>query len=280
MRLFAVGAVMGLGAMLLLSGCGNGGENTLVLGATTSVQDTGLLDEIVSAFEAQGGYHVTPVVGGSGQILEQAKRGELDVVLTHSPADEAAFVAGGFGLEPRKVMENYFIVAGPPEDPAGVRRTSTVEVAFRAIADTGAPFISRGDASGTHKRELSVWATLGIDPAGRDWYHEYGVGQAQNLLAASDKGAYTLVDSSTMATLRDRVALSAFVTNTEEPNVYTVILVNPDNHSRVNEAAARAFADFLTGTEAQRLIAEFGREEFGDSLFAPLAGDSRAAVTP
>lgn len=280
MRPLAIAAVMGLGAILLLSACGNGGENTVVLGATTSVQDTGLLDELVSAFEEQGGYHVTPVVGGSGDILERARRGELDVVLTHSPAEEADFVAKGYGLEPRKVMENYFVVAGPPDDPAGVGQTSTVEDAFEAIAEAGAPFISRGDNSGTHRRELSVWAMLGIDPTSRDWYQESAVSQGQNLLVASDKGAYTLVDSSTMAALGDRVALKAFVTDTEAPNVYTVTLVNPANHSRVNENAARAFADFLTGTVAQRLIAEFGRAEFGRALFVPLAGDSRAAVTP
>jgi len=273
-------SALAVGVILLLSACGNGGENALVLGATTSVQDTGLLDEIVSGFEEQTGYHATPVVGGSGQVLEQAKRGELDVVLTHSPTDEAAFVAQGYGLEPRRVMENYFIVAGPPEDPAGVARTATIEDAFQAIARAGALFVSRGDNSGTHKRELSVWDALGIDPSGRDWYQEYGVGQAQNLLAASDKEAYTLVDSSTMASLRERVRLTPFVTDTGAPNVYTVTLVNPANHSRVNEAAARAFADYVTGPEAQRLIADFGRKEFGEALFLPLAGDSRTAVTP
>src|SRR3972149_906737 len=119
MRRVATAAVIGFGVLLLLSSCSAGAENTVILGATTSVSDTGLLDEIVAAFEEQSGYHVKPVVGGSGDILERARRGELDVVITHSPADEAGFVAGGFGLEPRQVMENYFIVAGPPDDPAG-----------------------------------------------------------------------------------------------------------------------------------------------------------------
>lgn len=280
MRTPGIVSALAVGAILLLSACGNGGENALVLGATTSVQDTALLDEIVSAFEERSGYHVTPVVGGSGQILEQAKQGELDVVLTHSPTDEAAFVARGYGLEPRKVMENYFVVAGPPDDPAEVAKTSTLQGAFRVIAEAGAPFVSRGDASGTHQRELSIWRSLGIDPAGQDWYQEYGVGQAQSLLAASDKDAYTLVDSSTMAILRVRVRLTPFVTDREEPNVYTVILVNPANHSQINEAAARAFADFVTSPEAQRLIAEFRRAEFGEALFVPLAGDPSTAATP
>ena len=280
MRRVATAAVIGFGVLVLLSGCSAGAENTVILGATTSVSDTGLLDEIVAAFEEQSGYHVKPVVGGSGDILERARRGELDVVITHSPADEADFVAEGFGLEPKQVMENYFIVAGPPDDPAGVAAASTVEDAFRAIADEGAPFISRGDKSGTNKRELAVWEALDIDPTGRDWYQESAVSQGQNALVASDKGAYTLVDSSTMAALQDRVNLKAFVTDTENPNVYTVMLVNPANHRRVNEEAARAFATFLTGAGAQRLISEFGRDEFGEALFVPLAGDPAAAVTP
>ena len=266
--------------LLLLPGCGASAENTLVLGATTSVSDTGLLDELVSAFEEESGYHVTPVVGGSGQIIEQARRGELDVILTHSPTDEAKFIADGEGLQPEKVMENYFIVAGPPDDPAGVAATSTPGEAFRAIADAGATFISRGDSSGTHKRELTIWMALGIEASKHPWYQESAVGQGQNVLVASDKDAYTLVDSSTFITLRDRVHLNAFVTDTVTPNVYTVMLVNPANHARVNEEAARAFAAYLTGRDAQKLISEFGREEFGEALFVPLAGDSRAAVTP
>lgn len=273
---------------LVLPACGADAENTVVLGATTSVSDSGLLDELISAFEDQSdatvtapvSYRVTPVVGGSGQIIEQARRGELDLIMTHSPADEAMFVADAEGLEPRKVMENYFIVAGPPDDPAGVAGTSTLGEAFRAIARAEAPFLSRGDNSGTHKRELSIWQSLGIEASEHGWYQESAVSQGQNLLVASDKGAYTLVDSSTFITLRDRVDLSAFVTDTETPNVYTVTLVNPANHGRVNEEAARAFAEFLTGARGQQIIAEFGQDEFGQALFVPLATSPSTAETP
>jgi tungstate transport system substrate-binding protein len=170
-------------------------------------------------------------------------------------------------------MENFFIVAGPPDDPAGVAAASTVEDAFRAIADAGAPFISRGDKSGTHKRELAVWDALNIEPAGRDWYQESAVSQGQNVLVASDKAAYTLVDSSTMAALRDRVNLTAFVTDTENPNVYTVMLVNPANHRRVNEEAARAFMTFLKGPDAEARLGVRARELV--TLFVPLAGIRR-----
>src|SRR3990172_1829641 len=196
-RLAPATGLIGFAVLLLLVGCGASPEGALVLGATTSVSDTGLLDELVSAFEGESGYHVTPVIGGSGQIIEQARRGELDVIMTHSPADEAKFVADGEGLEPHKVMENYFIVAGPPDDPAGVAGASTPGEAFRAIARAEAPFLSRGDNSGTHRRELSIWKSLGIEPSKHGWYQESAVSQGQNLLVASDKGAYTLVDSST-----------------------------------------------------------------------------------
>jgi tungstate transport system substrate-binding protein len=273
---------------LVLPACGADAENTVVVGATTSVSDSGLLDELISAFEDQSdatvtpavSYKVTPVIGGSGQIIEQARRGELDVIVTHSPADESKFVADGEGLEPHKVMENYFIVAGPPDDPAGVAGASTPGEAFRTIARAEAPFLSRGDNSGTHRRELAIWRSLGIEASEHRWYQESAVSQGQNLLVASDKGAYTLVDSSTFITLQHRVNLSAFVTDTETPNVYTVTLVNPANHSRVNQEAARAFAEFLTSPRGQRIIREFGQEEFGRALFVPLAGPSSTAETP
>ena len=264
-------ASVAIAAAILAGGCGGRAENTVVFGATTSVSDPGLLDELVAGFEEENAYHVTPVVGGSGQIIEQARRGELDVIMTHSPQDEARFVADGEGLGPTKVMANFFILAGPPDDPAGVWNTSTVAEAFMAIAAAEAPFISRGDGSGTHERELATWESLGVDPAGHDWYQESAVNQGQNVLVASEKGAYTLVDSSTMASLRDRVNLTALVTDAESPNVYTVMLVNPANHERVNMKAAQAFAAFLTGPRGQQIIARFGLEESGVALFVPLA---------
>jgi tungstate transport system substrate-binding protein len=270
----------GIATLILLSGCGTSAENRLVLGATTSASDPGLLDELVSEFEQESGYHVTPVVGGSGQIIEQARRGELDVIMTHSPADEATFVADEEGLEPRKVMENFFVVAGPPDDPAHVAGTSTVADAFAAIAAAEAPFVSRGDGSGTHKRELATWEGLGIDPTGSGWYQESAVGQGQNVLVASDKGGYTLVDSSTFISMRDKVELLALITDKDKPNVYTVILVNPEKHGKVNIEAARAWADFVTGSSGQAIIANFGKEKYDEALFVPLANAVRGTSSP
>src|SRR4029453_7508243 len=194
-RLTSLGLVVASLALLTAS-CG-GNDNELILGATTSVQDPGLLDEIVRAFEGVTDYHVKPSVGGSGEVLAKARRGELDVVMTHSPADEDRFIADGEGLDKRPVMSNFFLIAGPEADPAGVRDAGNVSEAFKRIASTQATFISRGDQSGTHQRELSIWSDAGITPQGQPWYQESSTGQGQNLVVAADKDAYTLVDSST-----------------------------------------------------------------------------------
>ncbi len=260
---------LALAAALALAfvACG-GGSDTLVLGATTSLQDTGLLDELVRAYEQQSGYDVKSVVGGSGQILEMARRGEIDVVITHSPEEEERFVKDGDGVDRRPVMENYFLLAGPPDDPAGVTNVTTLSEAFRLIANARLTFISRGDNSGTNVRELSVWREAGIDPHGQSWYQESAAGQGQNLLLASEKGAYTLVDSSTFTVFAQRVRLAAFAIDHQNPNVYSVTRVNAQKHSSVNGQAAIAFADFVTSIDGRCLIANFGREKYGESLFS------------
>jgi tungstate transport system substrate-binding protein len=174
-------------------------------------------------------------------------------------------------MDPRKVMENLFLLAGPADDPARAGDAATLSAAFESIADGGYPFISRGDGSGTNRREISIWKDLAIEPQGQAWYQESAVGQGQNLLVAADRGAYTLVDSATFITFRDRVGLEALLTDFDHPNVYTVTLVNPERHPGVNADAARAFADFLTGPAGRALIADFGRALYGESLFVPLS---------
>jgi tungstate transport system substrate-binding protein len=253
-------------ALLLLASCGGGGDKELILGATTSVQDPGLLDEIVREFEAITEYDVKPIVGGSGQILEMARQGEFDVIITHSPADEDKLLADDEGLDQRTVMRNFFLVAGPEGDPAGAAAAATISDAFERIAAGGHAFVSRGDNSGTHRREQSIWEELGIQPDGEPWYHVSSAGQGQSLLVAADEGAYTLADSSTFTAFRERANLSALFTDREEPNVYSVIRINPDKHD-VNAAGAIAFAEFITSQAGQCLIDEFGAEEYGEPLF-------------
>jgi len=263
-------AVLLTSLALLASSCG-GDDNELILGATTSIQDTGLLDEIVRAFEGVTDYHVKPSVGGSGEVLAQARRGELDIIMTHSPADEDKFIADGEGLDKRPIMRNFFLIAGPEADPAEVRDAGSMSEAFKRIAGTQSAFISRGDQSGTNIRELSIWDQLGIAPEGQPWYQESSTGQGQNLVVASDKDAYTLVDSSTFTVFEKRVGLRALLTDTEKPNVYSVIRVASDKHQNVNATGAIAFAEFSTSPAGQCVIGDFGMEEYGKSLFEPAA---------
>jgi len=246
-------------------------ENELLLGATTSVQDTGLLDELVAAFEEESGYRVKPIVQGSGQVM--ALRGELDVIMTHSPVDEERFIADGYGLERTPVMQNYFLVAGPRDDPADVAGAASLAGAFQEIAESRSAFVSRGDGSGTHRRELAVWADVGVDPAGEGWYRESAAGQGQSALVANDGDAYTLMDSATFATLKERLQIVELFRDASEPNVYSVIRLNAERLDKVNEETADAWVEFMTSERARRLIAEFGRDEFGESLFEPLPLD-------
>ena len=258
------------------SGCGSGNE--LVIGVASSVQDAGLMDVLVDEFKQQypGMGIVKAVPGGSGQLLEMARRGEFDVIIAHSPAAEQEFVAGGDGVERLPFMHNFFLLVGPKDDPAGVGGATTPAAAFKAIAGARARFVSRGDSSGTNVRELVIWREAGVDPAGESWYQESGVGQGPNLQVASDKGAYTLVDSSTWTALEDDVQLVIYLTDAEQPNVYSVTLVNPAKHS-VNESAARDFWDFLTSAAGQAVIRGFGSEQYGQPLFLP--GDLAPAPT-
>lgn len=268
-------------ALLLGASCGSG--NDLIVGVTTSVHDTGLLDVLTEAFREESGYDVAaviPIIAGSGQILELARRGELDAVITHSPQAEAQLISDGDGMDRREIMQNRFVLVGPPDDPAGVRSVATASEALERIAAVERTFISRGDNSGTHIRELALWGRAGIDPMGQSWYQESGAGQGQSLLVASDKGAYTLVDSSTFTVFQERLALEPYVFD-DDPNQYSIIRVSPEKHD-VNEAAALAFADFLTSPIAQRIIAEFGRERYEEPLFvaASIASEGDPAATP
>ncbi len=266
-------------AMLLIASCGSASD--LIVGATTSVHDTGLLDVLTEAFREESGYDVsavTPIIAGSGQILELARRGEVDAVITHSPQAEAGLIADGDGIDRREIMQNLFVLVGPPDDPAGVRSVGTVSAALNRIAAAESTFVSRGDNSGTHLRELALWRQAGIDPVGQSWYQESGGGQGQSLLVTSDKAAYMLVDSGTFAVFEERLELEAYAFD-EQPNQYSVIRVNPDKHD-VNETAALAFAEFLTSAAAQRIIADFGREEYGQPLFVPAGPVGDVTSTP
>jgi tungstate transport system substrate-binding protein len=274
-----MGAPAALLAVVVLSAMSCGVGDELIVASTTSVRDTGLLDELVQEFKQRNpdAGTVKPVAAGSGQLVELARRGEVDVIISHWPEGEAQLIAEDQAIDRRPFMYNFFVVVGPSDDPAGVRAAASPLEAFGLIAEEEALFISRGDGSGTNMRELAIWEEAGIDPTSRSWYQESGAGQAASLLVASDKGAYTLVDGATWTVLEERAELTLYVSDSEVPNLYSVLPVNPDKHD-VNEEAALAFADFLTSPAGQAVIEEFGRQEYDQPLFTP--GNPARKVTP
>jgi tungstate transport system substrate-binding protein len=263
--------------LFLIAACGSGDD--VILATTTSTYDSGLLDVLVPAFEEATGYHVKVIAVGSGQALEMGRRGDADVLLVHAPSAEEAFITDGYGANRRLVMHNGFVVVGPKGDPARVRDASSGRAALQAIAEDEASFISRGDDSGTHKLELSLWEELGFDPVREGWYTEAGQGMAATLQIASQRNAYTISDRATYLALREHLELE--VLNEGDPrllNIYHVMQVNPERFDELNEAGAKAFVAFLVSDEAQALIGDFGVREFGQPLFVPDAGRSEAEL--
>lgn len=255
------------------------GPEEVILATTTSTQDSGLLDVLVPMFNVQTGYRLKPIAVGSGSALALGERGEADVILAHSPAAEAEFLAGGFGVERRTVMHNDFVLVGPTGDPAGISGSSTATEAMAAIAAADAPFVSRGDDSGTHALELRLWERAGIEPGG-GWYTESGTGMGDTLNIANEREAYTIADRGTFLSLRDRLDLRVLVE--ADPallNVYHVITVNPANGPAVNTAGGRALLTFLLDPATQDAIGAFGVERFGEPLFTP-CGDNACGVLP
>ncbi len=250
-------------------------QQDIILATTTSTRDAGLLDSLLPIFERQTGYHVKVVAVGSGQALEMGRRGDADLVLSHAPEAERALTDSGYFVRRRLVMHNEFLIVGPPEDPAGVRGLSDAVTAFERIAGHQAPFVSRGDKSGTHQRELSLWHKAHISlPRPGGWYIEAGQGMGATLQLAGEKGAYTLTDQATYLTWRDKITLGPMVEGDSLLyNVYHVLELNPKNAPRVNVQGARALADFFVAAETQQRIGEFGKARFGRSLFVPDAGN-------
>jgi tungstate transport system substrate-binding protein len=273
-------------ALLPLAACGDDDEDgggaqqsdrPVILATTTSTQDSGLLDVLAPAFERDSGRQVKTVAIGSGEAIELGSRGEADVLLVHSPDDEEAFMKTGKGGERRLVMHNDFVIVGPPDDPAGIKGLTSTE-ALQRIAEEEAPFMSRGDDSGTHNLELKLWDEAGVKPAG-SWYQETGQGMGATLRIADQKRAYTVSDRGTHLSTEDSTDLDVLVEG--EPrllNIYHVIDIDPSAGPRVNAAGGRALAEWIVAPEAQRMIGAFGRKEFGRPLFVPDADRTEEQV--
>jgi tungstate transport system substrate-binding protein len=249
----------------------------VVLASTTSTQDSGLFGQLIPAFErANPRYRIQVIAVGTGEALKLGETKDADVLLVHAKADEEAFVADGFGRERRDVMYNDFVVVGPASDPAGVKAAADTSAAFAAIASAGAKgsalFVSRGDDSGTYKKEVRLWVPAGLDatptPAADGWYLDTGQGMGETLTIASNKQGYTLTDRATYLSMRDALDLEIlFEKDKALLNQYGVIVVAGAKH----EAGGQAFFDWILSAEGQDVIGAFGVSKYGEPLFVPNA---------
>ena len=265
-------ALVGALAILMAVGCGGGGEE-VILATTTSTYDSGLLDALVPDFEDQTDYEVKIIAVGTGQALAMGERGDADVLLVHAPSSELELVESGAAINRQLVMHNDFIIIGPEGDPADIEGTTSAADAFATIHESEATFISRGDDSGTHKREKEIWEDAGLDPEGQSWYKQSGQGMGATLQIANQKDSYTLSDRGTYLALSENLELVVLVEG--DPvlfNVYHVMQVNPDKFDKVNGLGGAAFVDFMISDATQAVIKDFGVDKFGRPLFIPDAG--------
>ena len=265
----SIAAVLALGMIP----AGAADESFIVVASTTSTQNSGFFDYIVPRFRGETGIAVRVVAVGTGQALRLARNGDADVLLVHHRSSEERFVAAGFGVRRFNVMANEFVIVGPASDPAAVRGSTDAARALRRIAGAKTPFLSRGDDSGTHKRELELWRAAEIDArrASGTWYREAGAGMGATLNSAAAMAAYTLTDGATWLAFGNKAGLAVlFEGDPGLANPYGVILVNPKRHPHVKAALGQAFIDWLVGPKGQAAIAAF--RIGGQRAFVPDGG--------
>ena len=252
-------------------------DQSIVVASTTSTQDSGLFDHILPLFEEKTGIDVKVVAQGTGQALDTARRGDADVVFVHAKAQEEKFIDEGFGVKRFDVMYNDFVLIGPKNDPAGISGTKDIAAALTAIETKEAPFVSRGDKSGTHSAELRLWKAAGVDieAAKGPWYKEIGQGMGAALNTASAMNAYVLSDRGTWLSFKNRGELDVVVEGDKRLfNQYGVMLVNPEKHPSVKAEAGQSFIDWLISPEGQAAIGEYKID--GQQLFFPNAEQERS----
>ncbi len=272
-RRLALAAIAGLAAVMAgVATPAPAQEKSIVVASTTSTQDSGLFGYLLPIFKAKTGINVKVIAQGTGQALDTARRGDADVVFVHAKSAEEKFLAEGHGVKRYPVMYNDFILVGPKNDPAGVAGTKDIVAALKAIKAKQAPFVSRGDRSGTHLAELKLWGVAGIDIAKEkgSWYREIGQGMGATLNTAGAMSAYTISDRGTWISFKNKGDLAIAVEGDKRLfNQYGVMLVNPEKHPNVKKELGQAFIDWLISPEGQKTIA--GYKISGQQLFFPNA---------
>lgn len=250
---------------------------TILLSTTTSTEDSGLLNFLLPKFKEDTGIEVKVIAVGTGQALQMGKDGEADILLVHAKESEVEFVEEGYGIERKDVMYNDFILVGPKEDPLGLKDKSPDNIleGLKVIAGEKFTFVSRGDDSGTHKKELNIWKSADIKPEG-DWYLEAGQGMGDVLKITNEKQGYTITDRATYLSMKDDLDLDIIIEGDENLfNQYGIIPVNPevlgDKANQINQEDAKEFMNWIVSEKGQSLIKEFGIEEYGQPLFIPNA---------
>lgn len=262
---------LAVASVLFAGGMANAAD-FITVASTTSTQNSGLFGDILPKFTKATGIDVHVVAVGTGQAIKQATRGDADVLFVHHRPSEEKFVAEGYGVKRYDVMMNDFVIVGPKADPAGVKNEKNVEAAMQSIAKTQASFVSRGDDSGTHKRERSVWKAAGVDlqKASGSWYRESGSGMGATLNMAQGMGGYALSDRGTWISFKNKADMAiVFEGGDNLANPYGVILVNPKMHPHVKTKEGQAFIDWLVSDAGQKAIADYKLQ--GEQLFFPTA---------
>lgn len=269
-------------ASTALAGCGSStaptksadqaGAEQIILATTIGPVDAGIVDAMEEAFQQKTGIVVRHIRAGTGEALKIAQQGTVDLVLVHAKALEEKFVSEGYGTQRYDLMYNDFLIMGPAADPAGLKGEKSAVAALKKLAAAEAPFVSRGDKSGTNVKELELWSKAGIEPQG-EWYRIYekgAEGNAQTLQYTDEQQAYTIIDRATYLTMKNTLKLEVLVEKDPDLlNFITLIPVNPEKFAGVNYDAAKRFVDWATSSEGQRLIKDFGKEKYGGPLFFP-----------
>lgn len=260
--------------LLLIGMCAaNADEDAFItLSSTTSTDNSGLLEYLIPKFKQKTGISVRVIAVGTGRALQLGERGDADIVLVHHKTSEENFIAKGFGVHRRDVMYNDYVIVGPKNDPANIKQLKHAADAFKSISQNKMPFVSRGDDSGTHKKEVELWSLAQVDAEkdSGDWYREAGAGMGATLNIANGMNAYTMTDRGTWLSFKNRDDLALLFEN-DPPlfNQYGVILVNPERHGHIKYQQAKQFSDWLISTEGQRAIADFTLQD--QQLFFPNA---------